>query len=123
MSICLNLHRKASKDCIWVDNSMGAAAVLYKQGRHTKALRYCLGLLTDHTPYEREAVGVALALEILSRERGVKRASVLLDNQAVIQSISYVKPQPAQWILHHAHGLANRVVALARPQRASLKII
>ncbi|KAF8485460.1 hypothetical protein JB92DRAFT_3131362 [Gautieria morchelliformis] len=83
---------KVYTDGLGVDDNAGAAAVLYKQGRRTKALRYCLGLLADHTTYEAEDVGVTLMLELLARERGIKKASVLLDNQAVIQSISHVNP-------------------------------
>jgi ribonuclease HI len=72
--------------------------------------------------YEAEAVGVILALELLARERGIETASIMLDNQAVIQSLSYVKPRPAQHILHRAHELANRIAHPAKRQWTSLKL-
>ena len=61
--------------------------------------------------YEAEAVGVTLALKLLSHERGIGKAMILLENQAVIQSLSHVKSQLAQQILSHAHELANRAAA------------
>jgi hypothetical protein len=53
---------------------------MYKRGRYARSLRYSLGPLADHTTYEAEATGVVLALELLSIERGVNTAVVLLDN-------------------------------------------
>ena len=97
-----------------LDNNAGSAAVMYRRGRCTKTLRYYLGPLTDHTTYEVEAVGVTLALKLLSHERGIGKAMILLDNQVVIQSLGHVKSLPAQQILSHAHELANRAAALTR---------
>jgi ribonuclease HI len=96
-------------DASGIEGNAGAAAVLYKKGRRSKALRYCLGPLTDHNTYEAEAVGVALALELLSRERGIQTATLLIDNQGVIQSLSHVKPKPAQHVLGLIHDMANRL--------------
>ena len=76
-----------------VDNNAGAAAVMYRRGRCTKTVRYYLGPLTDHMTYEAEAVGVTLALKLLSHEMGIGKATILLDNQAVIQSLGHVKSQ------------------------------
>jgi ribonuclease HI len=95
---------------------------MYKKGRYARTLRYCLGPLADHTTYEAEATGVILALELLSKERGINTAVVLLDNQAVIQALSYVKPRPAQFLLNHAHELANRIAATSRRRKTKLKI-
>jgi hypothetical protein len=60
---------KVYADGSGAEGGAGAAAVLYKGGRRTAALRYHLGSLADHTTYEAEAVGVTLALELLSKER------------------------------------------------------
>ena len=59
-----------------LDGSVGVAAVMYKDGREVKVLRYCLGMLTDHTVFEAEATGVFLALHILRMEWNIKKATI-----------------------------------------------
>ena len=105
---------KVYTDGSGADGNAAASAALYKRGRCTNTLRYHLGLLADHTTYEVEAAGVILALELLLKEKGISMATILLDNQAVIQALSYFKPQPAQHILNYAHELVNRVAAPSR---------
>jgi hypothetical protein len=107
---------KVYTDGSGAEGNAAASAVMYKKGRYARTLRYCLGPLADHTTYEAEATGVILALELLSKERGINTAVVLLDNQAVIQALSYVKPRPAQFLLNHAHELANIIAATSRWQ-------
>ena len=36
-------------------------------------------------------MGVILALKLLLKEKGINTVAVLLDNQAVIQTLSYIK--------------------------------
>jgi ribonuclease HI len=113
---------KVYADGSGIEGNAGAAAVLYKKGRHSKTLRYCLGPLTDHNTYEAEAVGVALALELLSRERGIQTATILIDNQGVIQSLNHVKPKPAQHILSLIYDMANRLSDPTKRRRTKLRI-
>ena len=47
---------------------------------------------------------------------------ILLDNQAVVQSLGYIKPWPAQHILNYAHELANRVATPSKQQKAGLRV-
>jgi hypothetical protein len=67
-------------------------------------------------------VGVALALELLSRERGIQTATILIDNQGVIQSLSHIKPKLAQHILSQVYEMANRISDLTRWHQTELKI-
>jgi ribonuclease HI len=105
-----------------IDGYAGAAAVLYKRGRRVAALRYRLGSLATHTTYEAEAIGVVLALQLLGRERSIKSATILLDNQGVIQAVSNIRPRPAQYILGHVHHLANKTAMPSRRRRTALRI-
>ena len=82
-----------------LDGSIGAVAVMYNDGREVKVLRYCLGTLTDHTVFEAEATGVLLALHMLWTERNVKKATIWLDNQAVLGALTTRKPKPGQNII------------------------
>ena len=73
------------------DKQAGAGAVLYRNDQLLSSLRYCLGPLDRHTTYDAEGIGVVLALELLQRERGVRKATIRLDNQGVIQSIEHIR--------------------------------
>ena len=77
----------------------GVAAIMYKAGQCPKVLKLHLGSLEDHTTYEAEAVGLSLALHLLSAERGACSAMIMLDNQSVIQSLGYRKSGTAQYLV------------------------
>ncbi|KAJ3554396.1 hypothetical protein NM688_g3131 [Phlebia brevispora] len=84
---------------------VGAAAVLFRDGRAGhKTLRYHLGTSTRHTVYEAELVGIILGMELIRREtRAVHRASIALDNQAVIQASQSDKSTPGHYLLDWFH--------------------
>ena len=69
----------------------GAATVLCKAGCGPKTLKLHLGSLEEHTTFEAEAAGLSLALHLLSLERNACSTTILLDNQAVIQSLEHHK--------------------------------
>ena len=52
-------------DGLGLDGRVGATAVMYRRGREPKVLYYNMGLLTKHTVFKAEAVGVILALHML----------------------------------------------------------
>jgi ribonuclease HI len=81
------------------DGNTGVAAVMYGPTGSPKVLRYRLGSLTDHTSFEAEAVGLMLALHLLRRKRDTQRATIWMDNQAVIQALSARKARPAQYLI------------------------
>jgi ribonuclease HI len=95
---------------------------LYKGGRRTAALRYHLGSLADHTTYEAEAVGVTLALELLSKEKAARLATILLDNQAVIQSVGHIKARSAQHIMEQVNRMANTTARPTRRRKLGLRL-
>ncbi|KAF8510315.1 hypothetical protein JB92DRAFT_2728297 [Gautieria morchelliformis] len=105
-----------------MEGGAGAAAVLYRGERKVAGLRYHLGTLDKHTMYEAEAIGVVLGLELLRREKQIKKATVLLDNQGVIQAITHLRPRPAQYIMEHIHDLACRVAALSQRRWINLGV-
>jgi hypothetical protein len=43
-----------------INGMAGAAVVIYSGNKPPKVLRYCLGLLTEHTMFEAEVVGIML---------------------------------------------------------------
>ena len=59
-----------------LDGRVGATVVMYRRGQEPKVLRYNMGLLTEHTVFEAEAVGVMLALHMLKMEWHVRKASI-----------------------------------------------
>jgi ribonuclease HI len=104
------------------EGGVGAAAVMYKGGKRSKALRYHLGTTAEHTTYKAEAIGVTLALERLTKEKGIKSTTIYLENQAVIQSIGHIKSRPAQQILEQAHNMANQAARPTRRHQVRLRI-
>ena len=77
----------------------GAAAVMYKVGQSLRVLKLHLGLLEEHTTYEVEAAGLFLALHLLSAERDACSATIMLDNQSVIQLLKYHKSGTTQYLV------------------------
>jgi len=82
-----------------LDGMAGAAAVMFKGAQGAKTLRYSLGQLTEHTVYEVEAVGVILTLHMLGSERNIQRATIRLDNKAVLGALTECRSRPAQMII------------------------
>ncbi|CCA76397.1 hypothetical protein PIIN_10390 [Serendipita indica DSM 11827] len=68
-----------------MEGKIGAAAVLYQDGRRVKAIRHLLGKDTEHTVHEGELVGIALGLHLAKTAQGpIARINISLDNQAAI---------------------------------------
>ena len=77
---------------------VGAAAVLVKNGQVTRTLSYHLGLPTEHTTFQAEAVGAILGAHLIDTEDGiVVRARIGLDNTPVIRAARRYRPKP--WTL------------------------
>ncbi|KAJ3473536.1 hypothetical protein NLI96_g12952 [Meripilus lineatus] len=88
-----------------IDGQIGAAAALYINGRIKGKLFYHLGKATDHTVYEAELVGVLLAQHLLrSINQPFYRATIGLDNQAVILATQNQQPKPAHYLLDAIHS-------------------
>jgi len=50
------------------DDKVGAAAVMFKQGKEICALRKHVGDECHHTVYKVEVIGLTLAAELIARE-------------------------------------------------------
>jgi ribonuclease HI len=92
-----------------LDGMAGVAAVMYWGNKPPKTMYYCLGLLTEHTTFEAEAVGVTLSLHMLGHEKDVQAAHISLDNQVVIQSMSSPKPKSCQYIIKEILRQTERI--------------
>ena len=92
----------------------GAAAVMYKAGQNPKVLKLYIGTLEEHTTYEAEAAGLSLALHLLSVERDTRSATIMLDNQSVIQSLRYCKSGTAKYLVS---GLLSQFDSIFRQAR------
>ena len=70
-----------------IEGQVGAAAVLYVDGRQVATLCYHLGPASEHTVFEAELVGLILAAHLLRTSEEVSfPATILADNQAAIQA-------------------------------------
>lgn len=68
------------------NGGIGASAVLMRNGKEPRILRYYLGPEDKHTVYEAEVIGLTLAIKLLVTEQHPKYpASIFADNQATIQ--------------------------------------
>ena len=59
---------KVFTDGLDINDGVGAAAILFKEGQRQSTLRAYLGESTQHTVYEAELVGILLAAHLLRRE-------------------------------------------------------
>ena len=104
------------------ENDIGASAILYKKGyaRPLKSLQQHLGLKTRRNTFEAEAVGAILALWLVRNTQDAigKKASMYIDNQAVIKSLLGAKPTSGQHLIN-----AIRLAANAIPSRLAIKWI
>ena len=94
-----------------IGESAGAATALCKVSFDPKILKLHLGSLEEHTTFEAEVVGLSLALHLLSLKRDACSTTILLDNQAVIQSLEHCKPRSVQYLLDelvHQIGTIHR---------------
>lgn len=93
-----------------LEKKIGAAAVLYRNGKRRTDLRYHLGSNTKHTVYEGEVVGTGLGVELLRTQHRVKSASIYIDNQACILSSQSTRSRPGHHLVDHIHAQMKRVI-------------
>lgn len=82
---------------------IGAAAVLYRNGRAKTTLHYQLGSQRHHMVYEGEGVGVILGVKLISKEWGIWSATIYTDNQATIMATQLTKPNAGHHIFDALH--------------------
>jgi len=88
---------------------IGAAAVLYENGKRKADLRYHLGPASEHTVFEGEIVGVLLGLKLAARSRLARNTtsdiSISLDNTAVLAALNDQNAKPSQYLLDWVHDM------------------
>jgi hypothetical protein len=94
---------KVFTDGSGMEEKIGAAAVLYRNGRVKTMLRYQLGSQRHHMVYEGEGVGVVLGTKLISNEWGIWSAIIYTDNQAAITATQLTKPNPGHHIFDTLH--------------------
>jgi ribonuclease HI len=81
------------------EGKIGAAAVLFRAGQQPRTLCYHLGTDKEHTVFEAEAVGLNLAAKLLAMEIDpIFPVSILVNNQAAIQSGKNFHPCPGSYL-------------------------
>jgi ribonuclease HI len=100
---------KVYSDGSGLDGQIGAAAVLYKDGREIASANVHLGGIDEHTVYEGEAVGSGLGLELLRKQESVEGSvTMVIDNQAATRAVNNYNPSPSSWIWDEWHDLYSR---------------
>ena len=81
------------------NDAVGAAAVMYRNGRHTRTLKCHLGPASKHTVYEAELIGLLLGLHLIKTEKRSSTSCALgADNQAAIEALQSELTRPGQHI-------------------------
>ena len=98
------------------DKKIGAAAVMMKDGKALKTLRYHLGADTEHTVHEAESVAVTLALHMLAGlKKTLKEVTIGMDDKAVLSRLQSQKSKPRRYPVDKIHEmLEDFQVAQAR---------
>lgn len=95
------------------ERSIGAAAVLYEEGRVKKTLKFHLGSDKEHTVYEAESVSITMGLHLLtSLNRKLPGfIPIGVDSQAAIKALQNQKPHPGHYLQDHIHDAAEKLQA------------
>jgi hypothetical protein len=109
-----NLANYGDLYCVYSDGSgyrdqVGAAAIATDKKGTAQVCQHHLGSLAKHTVFEEELVGTILVLDIICKESHIKKATILLDNQAAITALSTQKPQPGQYLIHFFHSELSKL--------------
>ena len=97
-----------------IGGGVGAAAVMYRNGRRTRSLRYHLGSTRDHTVYEAEVVAMRLGVHLAGDATRAEEVVIYSDNQAAIKATAHSKPRPAH---HHLSKLHDAIEGQKRSAR------
>ena len=109
---------KVFTDGSGMDNKIGAAAVLYRNGRQKSKLRYQLGPQRYHTVYEGEGVGTILGTKLVSKEWGARSVIFYIDNLAIIMATQLTKPTSG----HHIIDTLHRYIATLKARNHDLTV-
>ena len=100
---------------VYTDGSMqgdavGAAAILYRNGKITHSLCFHLGSTEHHTIYEAEMVGLLLGIHLIKTEKASWRKCALgADNQVALQALQSELNNPSHHIVAEVIKIANQI--------------
>jgi hypothetical protein len=94
---------KVYMDGSGMQGKIGAAEVLYCNGRMKTNMQYKLGAQEHHTVYKGKGIGVVLGARLISQEWGVWSATFCIDSQAIIKATQLTKPSPRHYIIDAFH--------------------
>lgn len=83
--------------------------------------RHHLGPIDRHTVYEAEVVGSVLALDIIRHTPRIRLATILLDNQSAISSLSRPSPKSGQIIVEEFLDQVTRI--LSKRKRLHIRVV
>jgi ribonuclease HI len=105
-----------------IDGGVGAAAVLYKNGKEQRSARLYLGPESEHTVFEAELAGAAMGAKMLNVERRT-RYTIALDNQAAIQTTRRERAIPGQYLVNAIHRQIQGVVEMQAGTRVAMRCV
>lgn len=103
-----------------IDGNIGAAAVVYRNGRREKTLRLKVGSAKEHEVYDGEGLALTLCLKPLRSMRNITSASISINNMAVILATKLVRLAPSHHIFDLFHKRIDMI--LHRHPEITLKI-
>ena len=93
-------------DGLLIDEGVGAAAIIYKNGKLVVGRKAWLGNKNDHTVYEAECATMALGIFVV-KGRHTKKIMLNVNNQAAIRSAVEWKSGPGKYIVDKFHKLVD----------------
>jgi len=98
-----------------MEGKVGAAAILLREGRPTRALHFHLGSEGKHTVHKAELVGILLGLQLISMEKkGGTTFALGSDNQAAIKAFHSNLQSPGHRLARRPSVLPNRFKTVIR---------
>ena len=104
-----------------IDGQVGAAAVMFEEGREVEVKRFRLGPLRQHEVYDGEGIGMVTAAGMLTNKRGHQISgptSIYIDSQPAIRAAFIRKTGPS----HHIWDGLHRELSKAQKQHPNMEI-
>ena len=100
---------------------VGAAAILKREGKTDRVLKFHLGTTGQHTVYEAELVGMILGLHLIKTEKRNKTKCALnVDNQAALVAVKSEMNKSGHHLAAHVFDLAAKLKKSGRRGRFEL---
>lgn len=123
-------EQKELKDIIQIytdgsghNGGIGAAAVLMREGKDPRMLKYHLGPDKTHTVYKAEVVGLMLAAKLLATEPNiVYPATIFIDNQAAIKSGESHRTKPGGYLIENFRSMTRFIAKRRAEQERDFKL-